>query len=148
VAPDHRESRGARRGARHTAREIQPLTPDQARALIDSVKGHRLAAIVSVATAAGLRLGEALGLRWSDVSFDAGTLSVRQALERSGGDSAARRSPVVQWKALRARLAAPSRFILTRLAEASRSKGGPRSSRACLRVFRPAAHCGETRFRR
>ena len=73
---------------RHHVREIQPLTPDQARTLIDSAKSHRLGAIVSVATAAGLRLSEALGLRWSDVNFDANTLSVRQALERSGGDVA------------------------------------------------------------
>jgi integrase len=95
---------------RHTTREIQPLTPDQARALIDSVKGHRLGAIVSVATAAGLRLGEALGLSWLDVNFDTGTLSVRQALERSGGDSAARRCLIGQRRALRVRLtAAPKR---------------------------------------
>jgi cytochrome c oxidase assembly protein subunit 15 len=54
--------------------------------------------IVSVATALGLRQGEALGLRWHDVDFDAGTLSVRQALERSGGDGVARRPLAVERK--------------------------------------------------
>jgi integrase len=82
----------------HRAKEIQPLTSEQARTLIDSVRDHRLAAIVSVATALGLRQGEALGLRWHDVDFDAGTLSVRQALERSGGDGVARRPLAVERK--------------------------------------------------
>lgn len=95
---------------RHHAREIAPLTPDQARTLLESVKGDRLGAIVSVAMAAGLRLGEALGLRWSDVNLEAGTLSVRQALERSGGDAAARRPLIVERRAIVTRLkAAPKR---------------------------------------
>jgi integrase len=76
---------------KHRAKEIQPFTPEQARTLLAAAKGHRLGAVVSVATALGLRLGEALGLRWEDVDFEAGTLSVRQSLERSGGDAVARR---------------------------------------------------------
>jgi integrase len=91
---------------RHQAREIQPLTPEQARKLLESAKGHRLGGVVSVATALGLRLGEALGLRWADVDFDAGTLSVKQSLERSGGDSAARRPLIVERRELRKRIAA------------------------------------------
>jgi integrase len=91
---------------RHRPREIQPLTPEQARALLASVTVHRLGALVSVATAVGLRLGEALGLRWQDVDFDAGTLSVRQALERSGGDAVARRPLVAERRELRKRWAA------------------------------------------
>lgn len=95
---------------RHQAKEIQPLTPEQARTLLDSVKDHRLGGLVSVATALGLRMGEGLGLRWSDVDFDAGALSVRQALERSGGDSAARRPLIVQRRELLKRIAdAPKR---------------------------------------
>ena len=86
---------------RHQAREIQPLTPEQARTLLEAAKGHRLGGVISVATALGLRLGEALGLRWADVDFDAGTLRVKQALERSGGDSAARRPLIVERRELR-----------------------------------------------
>ena len=77
---------------RHQSREIQPLTPAQARTLLDTAKDHRLGAVGSVATALGLRMGESLGLRWQDIDFDLGTLSVRQALERSGGNRAARRT--------------------------------------------------------
>ena len=76
---------------RHHAREIQPLTPHQAQALLAAAAGHRLEAIFTVGLALGLRLGEALGLRWDDVDLETGVLSVRQTLERSGGDAAARR---------------------------------------------------------
>jgi integrase len=94
---------------RHQTKEIQPLTPEQARALLAAAGTHRLGAVVSVATAIGLRLGEALGLRWVDVDFDAGTLSVRQALERSGGDSAARRPLIIERREIRKRLAAAAK---------------------------------------
>ena len=71
---------------RYRAREIQPLTPAQARTLLDAVAGHRLDAFISVGLGLGLRLGEALGLRWDAVDLEAGELSVRQTLERAGGD--------------------------------------------------------------
>jgi hypothetical protein len=41
-----------------------------------------LGAVFTVALAVGLRLGEALGPRWEDVDLQAGTLTVRQALQR------------------------------------------------------------------
>jgi integrase len=65
----------------HQTREIQPLTPEQARTLLDSVRPHRLGAIVSVGMALGLRQGEALGLRWQDVDFD---LALGPAWQDSG----------------------------------------------------------------
>lgn len=95
---------------RHVAKQIQPLTPEQARTLIDAARPHRLGALLSVATALGLRLGEAVGLRWVDINFPAGELSVRQALERSGGNGAVRRPLVQKRHDLRRRLkAAPPR---------------------------------------
>jgi integrase len=54
----------------------------------------------------GLRICEVLGLRWEDIRFEAGTLSVFQALERSGGDAEARRPLIARRRALRAALAA------------------------------------------
>jgi integrase len=76
---------------RATPREIVPLDPDQARKLLSKSVGHPLHAFVAVALGCGLRLGEALGLHWADIDFDAGTLHVRRALQRSGGDAAKRR---------------------------------------------------------
>jgi integrase len=75
----------------HVACEIRPLDPEQARRLLDATEAHRLGGLLSVAMALGLRLGEGLGLRWQDVDLEGHTLAVRQALERSGGDGAARR---------------------------------------------------------
>ena len=68
--------------ARH---EIEPLTVEQSRALLNASDGHRLGALFSVALALGLRKGEALGLRWQDVNLDAGTLVISGALQRIGG---------------------------------------------------------------
>jgi integrase len=94
---------------RHVPREIRPLMPEEARQLLAAAADHRLGALVSVATALGLRLGEALGLRWCDVDFTAGTLSVRQALERSGGDVVVRRSLVQERRVILAAIAAAPR---------------------------------------
>jgi integrase len=62
------------------------LDPDQARQLLQTVQGHRLEALFTVALAIGLRPGEALGLQWQDVDLAAGALSVRRALQRVNGN--------------------------------------------------------------
>lgn len=61
---------------------INPLTPDEARRFLAAIRGHRLEALFSVALALGLRQGEALGLRWQDIDFSAGTLRVSHQLQR------------------------------------------------------------------
>ena len=63
-------------------REMRVLDPDQARTLLAAAQGDRLEALYVVATALGLRQGEALGLSWADVDFDAGTVAVRHTLHR------------------------------------------------------------------
>jgi integrase len=50
-----------------------------------AAEGDRLEALYRVALALGLRLGEALGLKWEYVDLDAGTLRVRYALQRIDG---------------------------------------------------------------
>ena len=65
--------------------EVRVLDIDQSRDLLDTMDSHRLGAFFSVAMALGLRLGEALGLRWLDVDLDQGVLHVRQALQRQKG---------------------------------------------------------------
>ena len=67
------------RSKRH---EIQALDPQQARVLLEALEGHPLDALFKVALAMGLRLGEALGLRWADVDLRAGTLNVRVQLQK------------------------------------------------------------------
>ena len=91
---------------RYRPREIHPLSPGQARMLLGAVSGHRLEALISVGLALGLRLGEALGLRWIDVDLDKRELTVRQTLERSGGDAASRKRLTAERRRLLAQLAA------------------------------------------
>jgi integrase len=65
--------------------EIAPLTPDQARQLIDAAADDRYQALYVAAIATGLRQGELLGLRWEDVDLDARRLNVRHSLARVNG---------------------------------------------------------------
>jgi integrase len=68
-----------------THSEVKPLTPAEARHVLRAAEGIRNSARWSVALALGLRQGEALGLPWDAVDLDAGTLRVRQALQRRPG---------------------------------------------------------------
>lgn len=65
--------------------EMKIFTPEQANAFLDYVKGHRLEALFVMALTLGLRRGELLGLRWSEVNLDAGQLRVNCALQRFDG---------------------------------------------------------------
>ena len=58
--------------------EMLSWTPEQAMRFREHVRGDRLVACWLL-TLAGLRRSEILGLRWSDVDLDAGTVSVAQA---------------------------------------------------------------------
>lgn len=65
--------------------EVEPLTSAEARRILATAAGGRNAARWSVALALGLRQGEALGLRWSDLDVDGRSVTVRQALQRVPG---------------------------------------------------------------
>lgn len=62
-----------------------PWTGVEARRFLRASEGDRLYALYAVALSLGLRRGEALGLRWSDVDLAAGVIRVRQALQRVNG---------------------------------------------------------------
>ena len=65
--------------------DVAALSPADARAVVEAVRGDRLEAVVTVTLATGLRQGEALGLRWQDVGLDERVIHVRHALQRMGG---------------------------------------------------------------
>src|SRR5215218_2937295 len=62
--------------------EIEPLDAKQAVALLEAARGNRYEALYVLCLTAGLRQGEALGLKWSDIDLDAGTLRVNRQLQR------------------------------------------------------------------
>ncbi|OFV90135.1 MAG: hypothetical protein A3G76_12560 [Acidobacteria bacterium RIFCSPLOWO2_12_FULL_65_11] len=92
---------------RTVTHEIRPLTPEQAQQLLMVADGTPLEALVTVGLSCGLRRGEMLGLQWTDVDLDGATLQVRRALQRFGGDAAARRPLLKEQRQLRESLAEP-----------------------------------------
>lgn len=64
--------------------EIQPLTVEQARALLEATQGHRLEALYLVALTLGLRRGEVLALLWDDIDLDGATLRISGTLQCVG----------------------------------------------------------------
>ena len=60
--------------------EIRPLTPEQARQLIETSTEDRYRGLWITALGTGLRQGELLGLGWEDVDLEAGRLRVRHTL--------------------------------------------------------------------
>jgi integrase len=66
-------------------REMDVLTVEQVKKVLDAAKGDRLEARWAIALSLGLRQGEALGLRWVDVDLGEGVIHVRQTLYRVKG---------------------------------------------------------------
>ncbi len=52
------------------SREAVPLSVEQAHELVDHVRGHRLETLLAMAIVTGMRRGELLALRWSDVDLE------------------------------------------------------------------------------
>ncbi len=61
--------------------ERHPLAPEELPRFLDAARSHRLEALFAVSIGAGLRIGEVLGLSWSDLDVPQGTLAVRQQLD-------------------------------------------------------------------
>ena len=70
---------------RQQRKEMKTFTPEQVHAFLDAAKGDRLRALYIVAIHTGLRQGELFGIRWEDVDFEAGTVSVHRTLSGAKG---------------------------------------------------------------
>jgi integrase len=62
--------------------EARPLTVAEAKLLLRSIANHRYGPFWTVMLGLGCRFGEAAGLRWPDVNPEAGTVRIRQAVNR------------------------------------------------------------------
>ncbi len=60
--------------------EMRPLSPIQARTLLDAARGDRLEALYVLAVTTGMRQGELLGLGWEDVDLESGVVRVSRTL--------------------------------------------------------------------
>jgi integrase len=66
-------------------KEIRPLSPEQARALLRTAKEEKLEALYVLAITTGMRQGELLAIKWEDVNFEAGVLQVQRTLSTATG---------------------------------------------------------------
>lgn len=67
---------------RRTTPEMKTWTAAQARAFLQATASDELAAYWQLALYTGMRRGEMLALRWADVDFERGVVSVRRTLTR------------------------------------------------------------------
>lgn len=67
---------------RQPRKEMAALNAEQLDTLFASTRGDRFYTLWVVLGVLGLRIGEAMGLKWLDIDFKRGTLSVQRALQR------------------------------------------------------------------
>ena len=67
---------------RRDTKPVEVWAPEQLDAFLLATQGDRLEALWNVCLLMGLRRGEALGLRWSDIDWDRNTLTVAGQLDR------------------------------------------------------------------
>jgi len=65
--------------------EVQPWSPEEAGTFLRSARKDRLYALFAVGVGLGMRRGELLGLRWSDVDLDKRVVHVRHTAQRVYG---------------------------------------------------------------
>jgi integrase len=66
-------------------REIEPLTIEEVKRLLETHKDTYMSARLQIALLCGLRQGEALGLRWQDIDLVNGVLEVRNQIQMIDG---------------------------------------------------------------
>ena len=62
--------------------EVEPFTMDEARRILEASRERRNGVRFAVALSLGIRKGEALGLKWTDLNTDTRNLTIRRALQR------------------------------------------------------------------
>lgn len=72
----------ARKGTGDSKR-IQALDRAQLKTLLNGLNGKELFLLVAVAAGTGMRRGELLGLRWTDIDFEQGKIRVQQSVEQT-----------------------------------------------------------------
>ena len=63
--------------------EIEILSPDTIKAILEGLADHPLHPIASLALATGMRRGELLALQWSDIDLERGVIRVERSIEET-----------------------------------------------------------------
>ncbi len=58
------------------------FTKEEQQQFIEFINGHKLETFFLVALGTGMRLGELIGLKWSDIDLDKDIITVRRSLQR------------------------------------------------------------------
>jgi integrase len=61
--------------------EIRPLTTEQVRVMLEAAERTPFLPQIAIAVLTGMRRGEIYGLRWRDINFEEGTITVNQAAQ-------------------------------------------------------------------
>ena len=93
--------------------EMATLTAEQVRTLIHAADGSPLHALYALALSSGARRGELLGLRWSDVDLNTGSIRITRTLLRGvrSGERKADDPPKVEWSFAEPKTASSRRTI-------------------------------------
>jgi integrase len=70
---------------RPSPKEMRPLSAEEVRKLLGAASDDRLEALWVLAVHTGMRQGELLALKWTDVDLETGKVSVRRTLTRESG---------------------------------------------------------------
>lgn len=94
-------------------KELNPLDDDDIRSFMDAAKGHPDEILFLVALFTGMREGEVLGLAWSCVDFELGTLLVDKQLQETGIDKSGKRTfRFTSTKSGKGRHITPAKFVM------------------------------------
>jgi len=75
------------RSIRLQSSPISPLTLDEVKRLLSTYSGTEMGARLHIALLCGLRQGEALGLRWSDIDLDSRCIRITQQMQLINGQA-------------------------------------------------------------
>jgi integrase len=67
---------------RQNKEEMKILSPNQVKRLLECCYGDRLEGVYVLGATCGLRIGEALGVKWEEIDFDKGTLTIKRTIWR------------------------------------------------------------------
>lgn len=97
---------------RNQPSDIKPLTNDEVSALLYAISGSIYEDVIITALFTGMRESELLGLKWSDIDFQSGTITISRQLTRDKIEHQYVLTPV---KNSKPRSISPAPFVMGRL---------------------------------